>query len=139
LLIGAESLRSTLDKNLESIKLDKAYLRTDSFEDLKLSFKVLGTYFNKTAEMNKVMTTILDKENELIKLGKDKKLPSVMLMIGTSDYFMVMSEKSYLGSLVKRLGADNIATSTLKVTATYSAINMENIVAADPDIILVLN
>lgn len=47
LLLGAESLRSTLDKTLEGMDLQKAYLRTESFEDLKLSLKVLGTYFNK--------------------------------------------------------------------------------------------
>ncbi|HEY2493330.1 MAG TPA: ABC transporter substrate-binding protein [Paenibacillus sp.] len=138
LLLGAESLRSTLDKSLEGIKLEKAYLRTESFEDLKLSLKVLGTYFNKMDEMNVVLSKILEKENELIKLAKGNKTPSVMLMIGTSDSFMVMSDRSYLGSLVKKLNADNIATSVLKVSEVYSPINMENIVAADPDIILVL-
>lgn len=138
LLLGAESLRSTLDKALEGIDLEKAYLRTESFEDLKLSLKVLGTYFNKKDEMNAALSKLLDKENELSKLAEGKELPSVMLVIGTSDSFMVMSEKSYLGSLVKKLGADNIATSTLKVTDTYSPINMESIVAADPDLILVL-
>ncbi|MEK5253915.1 ABC transporter substrate-binding protein [Paenibacillus sp. FSL F4-0125] len=138
LLLGAESLRSTLDKTLEGMDLQKAYLRTESFEDLKLSLKVLGTYFNKKDEMNAALTKILNKENELSKLAEGKELPSVMLVIGTSDSFMVMSEKSYLGSLVKKLGADNIATSVLNVTETYSPINMENIVAADPDVILVL-
>ncbi|OMD69803.1 hypothetical protein BSK62_00235 [Paenibacillus odorifer] len=138
LLLGAESLRSTLDKSLEGIDLQKAYLRTESFEDLKLSLKVLGTYFNKKDEMNAALTKILNKENELIQLAEGKELPSVLLVIGTADSFMVMSEKSYLGSLVKKLGADNIATSVLQVTDTYSPINMENIVAADPDIILVL-
>lgn len=138
LILGAESLRSTLDKNLEGFDLQTAYLPTDSFEDLKLSFKTLGTYFNKTEEMNAVLSSLLDKENDLIEQAKDKELPSVMLMIGTSDSFMVMSEGSYLGSLVNRLGADNIATSVLKVTDTYSPINMEDLVVADPDIILVL-
>ncbi|OMD72234.1 hypothetical protein BSK50_24655 [Paenibacillus odorifer] len=138
LLLGAESLRSTLDKSLEGIDLQKAYLRTESFEDLKLSLKVLGTYFNKKDEMNAALTKILNKENELSQLAEGKELPSVLLVIGTADSFMVMSEKSYLGSLVKKLGADNIATSVLQVTDTYSPINMENIVAADPDLILVL-
>lgn len=138
LILGAESLRSTLDKNLEGIDLSTAYLPTDSFDDLKMSFKALGTYFNKTDEMNAVLTTILDKENELIEQAKGKEMPSVMLMIGTADSFMVMSERSYLGSLVSKLGADNIATSILKVSDTYSPINMEDVVVADPDIILVL-
>lgn len=138
LILGAESLRSTLEKNLEGIDLQTAYLRTESFNDLKVSFKALGTYFNKADEMNKILSSILEKENELIEQAKGKDLPSVMLMIGTSDSFMVMSERSYLGSLVEKLGADNIATSVLKVTDTYSPINMEDLVAADPDIILVL-
>lgn len=138
LLLGSNALRSTLDKSLEGMDLNTAYLPTDSFDDLKLSFKTLGTYFNKTEEMNKVLSSLLNKENELIAQAKGKDLPSVMLMIGTSDSFMVMSEGSYLGSLVKKLGADNIATSALKVTETYSPLNMEDVVVADPDIILVL-
>ncbi|WP_186672423.1 ABC transporter substrate-binding protein [Sporosarcina sp. BP05] len=138
LILGAESLRSTLDKSLEGIDLQTAYLPTDSFDDLKLSFKALGTYFDKKDEMNKVLSGLLDKENELVEQAKGKELPSVMLMIGTADSFMVMSEGSYLGSLVHKLGADNIATSVLKVSDTYSPINMEDVVAADPDIIFVL-
>lgn len=138
LILGAESLKSTLDKSLEGIDLKTAYLPTDSLDDLKLSFKALGTYFDKKDEMNTVLSTILDKENELIEQAKGKELPSVMLMIGTADSFMVMSEGSYLGSLVNKLGADNIATSVLKVSDTYSPINMEDVVVADPDIILVL-
>lgn len=138
LILGAKSLRSTLEKNLEGMNMTTAYLPTDSFDDLKLSFKVLGTYFNKTEEMNKKMQLILDKENELKKRAEGKELPTVMLMIGTSDSFMVMNEKSYLGSLVERLGADNIATSVLKAKDTYSPMNMEEIAVANPDVILVL-
>lgn len=138
LLLGSEALRSTLDKSLEGMDLKTAYLPTNTFDDLKLSFKTLGTYFNKPEEMNKVLSSLLNKENELIAQSKGKDLPSVMLMIGTSDSFMVMSEGSYLGSLVKKLGAENIATTALKVTEAYSPLNMEDIVVADPDIILVL-
>lgn len=138
LLIGAKSLQSSLDKSLEGLNLTTAYLPTDSFEDLKLSFKVLGTYLGQEEKMNEVLSSILDKENELMKLAEGKELPRVLLMIGTSDSFMVMSENSYLGSLVKRLGAENIATTELKVESTYSAVNLEDIVVYDPDVILVL-
>ncbi|WP_153730433.1 ABC transporter substrate-binding protein [Sporosarcina obsidiansis] len=137
-ILGAESLRSTLDKTLEGIDLPTAYLPTDSFEDLKLSFKALGTYFDKEDEMHAVLDQLVAKEHELVKQGEGKDLPSVMLMIGTSDSFMVMNDKSYVGSLIKRLGADNIATSVLQAKDTYSPINMEDVVVADPDIILVL-
>ncbi|AXH98272.1 ferrichrome ABC transporter substrate-binding protein [Sporosarcina sp. PTS2304] len=137
-ILGAKSLQSTLDKTLEGIDLQTAYLPTDSFGDLKLSFKALGTYFDKEEEMHAVLDQLVSKEHELVEEGKDKELPSVMLMIGTADSFMVMNEKSYVGSLIERLGADNIATSVLKAKDTYSPINMEDVVVADPDIILVL-
>lgn len=138
LIIGAGSLQESLDKALEGMNLTTAYLPTDSYEDLKLSFKVLGTYFGKEKEMNEIMQKIVAREQQLEKQAVGKELPSIMLVIGTADSFMVMNDKSYLGSLVERLGADNIATSILKTDSTYSTLNLEEIVVADPDMIFVL-
>lgn len=138
LILSSESLRSQLEESVDETDLETAYLPTDSFDDLKLSFKALGTYFDKTELMNEKMQSILDKENELEDLAAGKDLPSVLLLMGTSESFMVMSDKSYLGSLIERLGAENIATTTLEAKETYSPLNMEKVVAADPDMILVL-
>ena len=84
------------------------------------------------------LTKSRSKRKELEEKAKGKELPSVMLVIGTSDSFMVMNDQSYLGSLVERLGADNIAKSVLKAESTYSPMNLEDIVVADPDIVFVL-
>lgn len=138
LIIGASSLQSSLNQALQGMNLPTAYLPTDSYDDLKLSFKVLGTYFGKEEKMNDVLQRIVAKEKELEAQAQGKELPSVMLVIGTSDSFMVMNDKSYLGSLVERLGADNIAKSVLKAESTYSPMNLEDIVVADPDIVFVL-
>lgn len=138
LIIGSVALKDSLNKAVEGMNLQTAYLPTDSYEDLKLSFKVLGTYLGKEKEMNDVMKNIVAKEQELEKQAVGKELPSVMLVIGTADSFMVMNDQSYLGSLVKRLGAENIATTILKTDSTYSTLNLEDIVVADPDMIFVL-
>lgn len=138
LLIGAKSLEESLEDSLGGIELARSYLRTDSFDDLKRSFKVLGTYFNQTEKMNEVLENILSLENDLIKKTEGNELPSVLPIIGTSDSFMVMNENSYLGSLIEKLGAENIATTVLQAESTYSPISMEDVVVADPDIIFVL-
>lgn len=138
LIIGARSLEDSLEENLEGIEINRAYLKTDSFDDLKRSFKVLGTYFDQIDPMNDILGRILDMENDLIKQGEGEELPSVLLIIGTSDSFMVMSETSYLGSIVEKIGAENIATTKLDASGTYSPMNMEDVVAADPDMIFVL-
>lgn len=138
LILGAASLKDTLDQAIVGMNLQTAYLPTDSYEDLKLSFKVLGTYFGKEEKMNEVLQNLVAKEQELKTLAQGKELPSVLLAMGTSDSFMVMNEKSFLGSLVEKVGADNIAKSVLKTESTYSAINLEEIVVADPRMIFVL-
>ncbi|WP_042477644.1 ABC transporter substrate-binding protein [Bacillus ndiopicus] len=138
LLLGAKSLKSSLDESVKGINLQTAYLPTDSYTDLINSFTALGTYFNKQEEMNKILEALAAKEKQLEEQGKDKELPTVMLTIGTADSFMVMNEKSYVGSLIQKLGAKNIATEVLKATDTYSPLNLEEVVVADPDIILVL-
>ena len=139
LIIGSKALKDSFEKSVEGMDVNRVYLPTDSLEDLKLSFETLGTYFDKKEEMNKVLTTIEEKEQELKNKAEGKELPTVMLMIGTGDSFMVMSEQSYLGSLISRLGAENIAETELKVKDTYSPINLENIVEIDPDVIFVLS
>lgn len=138
LIVGSAALQDSLDKALEGLNLQASYVPTDSYEDLKLSFKVLGTYFGKEQQMNEKMQSIVAKEEELKTKAQGKELPSVMLVIGTSDSFMVMSENSYLGSLVEKVGAENIAQTVLKAQSTYSAMNLEDVVAADPDMIFVL-
>lgn len=138
IILSAESLQSTLEESLQGKGLLTAYLPTDSLDDLKLSMKALGTYFDQTELMNEKMQSIIDKENELAKQAVETEVPSVMLLVGTAESFMVMNSDSYLGSLIDRVGADNIATSVFEVKDTYSAINMEEVIAADPDVIFVL-
>lgn len=138
IVLSAKSLQNSLDESLNGMDLNKAYLPTDSFDDLKVSFKALGTYFNQTEKMNEKMQAILNMENDLIERTAGKELPSVLLMIGTADSFMVMNEQSYLGSLIDRIGAENIATTVLQAKDTYSPMNMEEVVVANPDMIFVL-
>lgn len=139
LIISASSLEGTLEASLEGMDFNRVYLPTDSLSDLKVSFETLGTYFDKQTAMESKLQSIANKEKALQDAMKDETLPTVLLMIGTSDDFMVMSEESYLGSLIQTVGAENIATTELNVTETYAPINLENIVTVDPDIIFVLS
>lgn len=138
LILSASSLEDTLEENLDGMDFDRVYLPTDSLADLKASFQTLGTYFDKENITDEKLNEISEQEKALQERLENEDLPSVLLMIGTSDDFMVMSEESYLGSLVQTTGAENIATSELQVDSTYAPVNLENIVTADPNIIFVL-
>ncbi|HLQ74317.1 MAG TPA: ABC transporter substrate-binding protein [Bacillota bacterium] len=139
LLLSSAALEDSLEESLESIDLERAYLPTDSFEDLKMSLEALGIYFEKEAVSGELLEKIESNEEQLKAELADVDLPSVLLIIGTDDSFMVMSEESYLGSLIATFGAENIASTTLNVTDRYSPVNMESIVEADPDLVFVLS
>lgn len=120
LITSASSLEGILKASLEGMDFNRVYLPTDSLTDLKVSFETLVTYFDKQTAMESKLQSIANKEKALQDEMKDETLPTVLLMIGTSDDFKVMSEESYLGSLMQTVGAENIVT-------------------ADPDIIFVLS
>ena len=99
---------------------------------------MLGTYFNKETEMNDMLTDILSWENTLIEKGETLDKQEALLIIGMSDSFMVMNNNTYLGSILERTNIDNVAETSFKSEETYAAINMENIIQANPDTIFVL-
>lgn len=136
--IGSASVKESLDEHLKNIALDTSYLGTDNFDDIKMAIKVLGTYFDKKDNMNAMLEDILLWENTLIEEGASLEKQKALLLIGMSDSFMVMNNNTYLGSILKRTNIENIAETEFKSEETYAAINMENIIQANPDVIFVL-
>lgn len=138
LVIAAETSRSTIEASLASTTTPAAFLETDSFGDLKLAVEVLGEAFDKQAEADKILASMAANETALSTAGASTDAPKVLVLIGATDSFMVMNNNSFMGSLIELSGADNIAVSALGVKETYSAVNLENIIAAAPDVVLVL-
>lgn len=138
LVIAAESSRSTVEASLASTTTPSAFLETDSFGDLKFAVEVLGAAFDRTDQADKIIDTMNEQEQTLASAGASTDAPKVLVLIGATDSFMVMNDNSFLGSLIDLSGADNVAVSALKAKETYSAVNLENIIAAAPDVVLVL-
>jgi iron complex transport system substrate-binding protein len=61
-----------------------------------------------------------------------------MFLFGMADSLMLMNEDTYAGSVAKDLGAVNILNGTDNATETYVPYNMEAVVAANPDMILLV-
>ncbi|MFD4183670.1 ABC transporter substrate-binding protein, partial [Rhodococcus sp. NPDC058514] len=70
--------------------------------------------------------------------GASADAPLVLVLRGARYCFWVINNDSFLGSLIEKSGADNVAVSALGAKETYSAVNLENIIAAAPDVVLVL-
>lgn len=139
IVIGPESIKESLEKKIKNSKLATAYIPTDSYDDLKVSLEVLGKTLNKEEAAQKYLSELEKREKALLDEVKDKKAPKVMVLFGSGESFMLMNETTYVGSLVKKLGATNIVNETLKTKEAYVPFNMEDVIVANPDAILLVS
>lgn len=138
LVIASEGARSSVAAALASTKTPTAFLKTENVDDLRFAVDVLSTAFDREDRGREILATMDGHLDTLTSAGDGKDTPKVLALIGAADSFMVMNGNSFLGSLLNKAGADNIAESSLHAKETFSAVNLENIIAAAPDVVLVL-
>lgn len=64
LVIGSESIKSSIDKKISQINLKGAYLPTDSYADLKVSLEVLGAGLDKKKEATSYLAQVQKKARQ---------------------------------------------------------------------------
>lgn len=139
IVLGNDSIKDSLEKIFKPASLKSVYLPSNSLEDLKLSMVVLSRVFKQEQKANDFFAKLDQQEKEAVNLSKDKTAPKVMFLFGSSESFMLMNESSFPGSIAKKLGASNIVSDVLKSNETYIPLNMENVVTANPDVILLVS
>lgn len=137
-VLGPQSIKDSLNKQLGSAKLNLRFLPTDSLEELKLSLVVLSRVFGQEEKANALIERLTQEETAAVKQAEGKTAPKVMFLFGSAESFMLMNENTFPGSLAKKLGATNIVASSLKTEETYVPLDMESVVAANPDVILLV-
>lgn len=137
-VLAPESIKDSINKMLEPSGLKGAYLPVDSLDGLKASLVAIGRLYGKEAEAAQMLSSFAEKESEIVKSVEGKEAPSVMFLFGSTDYLMLMNEDTFAGSLARNLGATNVLTDTIQSTETYVPFNMESVVEANPDVILLV-
>lgn len=135
---GPASIKDSLEKQLQTASLPTAYLPVDSLDELKLSLVTLGRLYNKEEKATAFLEKVAQEEKSALAVSEGKTAPKVMFLFGSVESLMFMNEDTYAGSLAKNLGALNVVSNDLKLTETYVPISMESVVAADPDVILLV-
>ena len=106
----------------------------DSLKGMQESITQLGKQFDRqeqAAKLNNHLNTV--KQTIENKAAKQKKHPKVLILMGVPGSYLVATDKSYIGDLVKIAGGENV----IKVKdRQYISSNTENLLNIDPDIIL---
>lgn len=137
-ILGPTSIKDNLEKQLKPANLPSAYIPVDSLEELRLSTTMLGQLFKQEAKATAFLDKVAKEESAALESSKGKTAPKVLFLFGSAESLMLMNENTFAGSLAKKLGASNVVSDVMKLKEAYTPVNMESIVAANPDAILIV-
>ncbi|MBJ8050911.1 heme ABC transporter substrate-binding protein IsdE [Bacillus cereus] len=109
------------------------FLNLTSLKNMQNSITDLGKKYGREKQAEAVVTKFDKKVADIQKQVKGKKEPTVLILLGVPGSYLVATEHSYIGDLVKQLGGKNIVQGE---KVEYLASNTEYLKKADPDIIL---
>lgn len=133
-VLSPSSLESDLQPKYASIGVKSLFLNLKSVDGMYASIEGLGEKFDRKDEADEMLNefkTFMDKYKDK---NKDKKSPKVLVLMGLPGSYIVATDNSYVGSLVKLAGGTNVYGDG--GGEEFLTANTENMQTKDPDIIL---
>lgn len=133
-VLSVSTIKDEMQPFYKQLNMKGYFYDFDSLKGMQKSITQLGDQFDRKAqakELNDHLNSVKQKiEN---KAAKQKKHPKVLILMGVPGSYLVATDKSYIGDLVKIAGGENV----IKVKDhQYISSNTENLLNINPDIIL---
>ena len=132
-ILSPSSLQSDLQPKYEAIHTDWAFLNLRSVQGMYRSAQELGEIFGKQQEAEKMTKEFTTFYKSYTKRNKNKKHPKVLVLMGLPGSYVIATENSYIGSLVKLAGGENVYQNT---DQEFLTVNTEDMKKKEPDIIV---
>lgn len=132
-ILSPVSLMSDLKPKYEAQGYQYAFLNLSSVEGMYRSIRQLGQIFGKEEAAEKMVAEFTSYYDSYATKHADQKGCKVLILMGLPGSYVVATEKSYVGSLVKMAGGQNVYAGE---TADFVNITPEAMLKKKPDIIL---
>ena len=132
-IVSVDSLSADLQAQFDTLGAESLFVNLSSYDGLKTSVETLGEHFGKAEAAQAVIDAFKEKEENVATAIEGKESPDVLIIFGAGSSFMVASETSYVGDLVKRVGGVNVIQNA---PAAFSPVDMEYLASRNPDYIL---
>ncbi len=137
LVLSPKTLESSLSSEYSAAGINSAFLDLSSVESMYSAITSLGELLGKEEEAQ----TLVDEYNSYIEnyTSEATETKNVMILMAFPDgFFLVATENSYVGNLVKLAGGVNVYDSNTNGDENgFVSVNPEDMVQRNPDMILV--
>ena len=127
------SLISDLLPKYKAANLDYGFLNLNNIDGMYKSIEDLGNLLDRKKEAKELIEDYKKFMKDYKAKHRDKKAPKVLVLMGFPGSYVVATENSYAGSLIKLAGAENVYEGT---DQQFITINTEDMLKKDPDMIL---
>nr|WP_099521609.1 heme ABC transporter substrate-binding protein IsdE [Paenibacillus sp. BIHB 4019] len=132
-ILSVTTLEYDLKPVFEAAGMQADFLNLTSVESMNNALKKLGETYNKQAQAQAIVDKFEQKVAEIHTATAEKKKPSVLILLGVPGSYLVATEHSYIGDLVRLAGGVNIVQGE---SVEYLASNTEYLQQSNPDVIL---
>lgn len=136
LLVSVSSLKESNEAKFNEQGVETIFLENDSFDAMLDSILILGKKVGKEAEAKAFVEKQKAVVEKILSDNKDVEPKKVLFLFGSPKAIMVGTQHSYVGSLLKKIGVINIADQFPEIKGSYAPLNLEEVVKAEPEMIL---
>ncbi|MFJ7735889.1 heme ABC transporter substrate-binding protein IsdE [Lysinibacillus sp. NPDC097287] len=135
-VLSVSTLEYDLQDKFKQLKIPVNFLNFQSVDAMLEEIKTLGERYDRNAQAEELVASLQKSIDAVQTVAANKEGPRVLILLGIPGSYLVATENSYAGDLVKRAGGVNVMEGQ---DAEYLSSNTEYLHNSNPDIILRLS
>jgi len=132
-ILTVTTLTDYVEEKFDQADVNANYMNLESVEDMFAEIQDLGERYDRAEQADALVTEFDEKIAEIESTIEGQESPTVLILLGVPGSYLVATENSYVGDLVRRAGGTNAITDT---DLEYISANTETLQQTDADVIL---
>ncbi|MFJ7406763.1 MULTISPECIES: heme ABC transporter substrate-binding protein IsdE [unclassified Lysinibacillus] len=132
-VFSVTTLEADLKKTFDEVGINASYVNLQSIDNMKAAILEIGKKYNRSDVATKLVSELEGKIAALRMQIESKESPKVLILLGIPGSYLVATENSYIGDLVRLAGGQNVMSGQ---EPEYLPSNTEFLQQSNPDIII---
>ncbi|MNW25118.1 High-affinity heme uptake system protein IsdE precursor [compost metagenome] len=132
-VMSVSTLQYDLQPTFEKFGIKADFLNLQSLGNMEETIARLGQTYDREEQATALISRYEEKRAQIEQAVSGKDKPKVLILLGVPGSYLVATENSFIGDLVKLAGGENIVQNE---NVEYMASNTEYLQQANPDVIL---
>lgn len=132
-VFSVTTLEADLKKTFDEVGINASYVNLQSIDSMKAAILEIGEKYKRTEEATKLVTELEGKITAISMKAELNESPKVLILLGIPGSYLVATENSYIGDLVRLAGGQNVMSGQ---EPEYLPSNTEFLQQSNPDIII---